>query len=618
MSNSVKELVNAFNLNNYAIDKVNTNFTVEDKKKKIVGLFASDTNVEEYLREVGEKVIKLHYRTREAASEYYNLRCFPFVLGTNADKRYLGKGVMAVELADSANKEVIRNLKLHFVNEFERVIGFQVIASLREEGVTEEEARKWAEGTIQVGAISRSLPYLCCIAFSDEYFKREEYDSETFELFKGVYIQEFNSRLRKCGLKNSDFYEYRNGMLYIKDVSDKVVKNVTEYVKKEIAFDFRTPGSVESKVENCKNVLNDLIFKFTGKLIYGYDYDVFTDAKKIKYGNSFALIPFIEVNGQLQSLSKEDVGKINSKLGDVISDIRGKTENPQFANCKEPVYAIYNKRITQLLPRIMESPIAYNRDFERFEFAVNLENLGNRQRAFSPNPGSDVEDSPSSSLNKTDSPIRFPNRSPSLSEVNGSVRNEPGYRDSVASKGSEFSKRSSGYYSESASSVADAEPSAGPSTRPSDENWFFRDSPRVSSMSSSSTSDSISSNASVGTVLSGKGGLPHFKAQLTGPAGFPAARCTKAMKGVPTAVDSFKCSVHGLSAVTGTAKFVPVSVSHVKPVGFEYLRHDESTIKKFLANGEREWGRSGQSEHRWQDEEKRRSSTKQATKERVY
>jgi hypothetical protein len=52
-----------------------------------------------------------------------------------------------------------------------------------------------------------------------------------------------------------------------------------------------------------------------------------------------------------------------------------------------------NKQIAQLLPRIMESPIAYNRDFERFEFSVNLENLRNRQRSFSPNSGSGGEDS---------------------------------------------------------------------------------------------------------------------------------------------------------------------------------------------------------------------------------
>ncbi|MGL9681450.1 MAG: hypothetical protein ACR5K2_00240 [Wolbachia sp.] len=70
------------------------------------------------------------------------MRCFPFVLGTNADKRYLGKGVVVVKLVDSTNEEVIRHLKLHFVNEFERVIGFKVIENLREERVKEEEERR--------------------------------------------------------------------------------------------------------------------------------------------------------------------------------------------------------------------------------------------------------------------------------------------------------------------------------------------------------------------------------------------------------------------------------------------------------------------------------------------
>lgn len=415
MSNSIKELINAFNLNNYFSDRVNTNFTVEEKDKKIVGLFADGTNVTEYLRGIGEEIIKQQYSGRSVASRYYNLNCFPFALGTNANKRYLGKGVVAVELADSTNNEVIRNLRVHFTNEFKRAVVSKVVACLEDTAeITKKEAHEWVEGTVQIGAMDRSLPYLYCIAFSDEYFKREGYDSETFESFKEAYIQEFNSRLKKCGLKSSDFYERRGDMLYIKNVSDKVVRNVTEYVKGRIALDFRTPGIVESKVENCKNVLNDLIFKFTGKLIYGYDYDVFTDAKKIKYGNNLALIPFIEVNGQLQSLSKKDVGKINSKLGDVISDIRGKTENPQFTNCKEPVYGISNKRIAQLLPRIMESPIAYNKELGCFEFAVNLEKFRDRQRSLLSDSSSGGKDSPSSSLNEIDSPRQGSTLSPLL------------------------------------------------------------------------------------------------------------------------------------------------------------------------------------------------------------
>ncbi|WCR59215.1 MAG: hypothetical protein PG978_000651 [Wolbachia endosymbiont of Ctenocephalides felis wCfeF] len=315
---------------------------------------------------------------------------------------------MEVELADSTDKEVIRNLKLHFINEFERTVGLKVIASLKEEGVAEEEARKWAEGTVQVGAIGKPSPYLYCIAFNDEYFRREGYDSEIFESFKEAYIQEFNSRLEKCCLKNSDFYEYKNGMLYIKNVSDKVVMNVTEYVTKEVAFDFRTPGTVESKVENFKNVLSELIYGLTGKCVDGYDYDVFKSAKKIKHGNNFVLIPLVEVDGWLEPLSEKDVKKINEKYGNVffniISNVKGKTANPQYTNYEKPVYAFSNKQIAQLLPVIMQSPISYNKELGRFEFAVNLENLRNRQRSFSPNPGSDGEDSPSSSLSGIDSP----------------------------------------------------------------------------------------------------------------------------------------------------------------------------------------------------------------------
>ena len=389
MGNSTKELINAFNLNNYFSDKVNANFTVEGKK--IVGLFASNTNTKEYLRRIGEEIIKRHYLGgSEVAHKYYHLNCFPFVLGANLDQEYLGNGIVKVKLADSTNPAVIHNLEIHFANEFKRAVGSKVVARLQKLGVAEEEAYEWVEKTVGTRAIG--MPYLYYMAFNDEYFEWErecdEDPSETFEMLKEMYIQEFNSRLEACGLKSSDFYEYKDDMLYIKDVSDKVVKSVAKYVKKEVALDFRTPGSVESKVENCKNVLSELIYQSTGKSIYGYDYDIFTDEKKIRDGSSFALIPFIKENGQLKSLSSRDASKINGVFNkaipngftnsNFISDIRGKTANPQFANCKEPVYAFSNKQIALLLPIIMRSPIAYNQINGRFEFAVDLENFKRR------------------------------------------------------------------------------------------------------------------------------------------------------------------------------------------------------------------------------------------------
>ncbi|MBV2145329.1 MAG: hypothetical protein KTM48_01105, partial [Wolbachia endosymbiont of Pissodes strobi] len=167
----IKELVKAFNLNNYTCNKINTNFTVEGKK--IVGLFASNTDTKEYLRGIGEEIIKRHYLGgTEVASRYYNLNCFPFVLGANPDKEDLGNGIVKVKLAGSTNNEVIRNLKVHFANEFERAVGAKVVACLQKEvGITKEEAYEWMEGTVKTGAIGK--PYLYCIAFSDEYLERE-------------------------------------------------------------------------------------------------------------------------------------------------------------------------------------------------------------------------------------------------------------------------------------------------------------------------------------------------------------------------------------------------------------------------------------------------------------
>ncbi|WP_264702900.1 hypothetical protein [Wolbachia endosymbiont (group A) of Volucella inflata] len=270
----IKELVNAFNLNNYASDKINTNFTVEGKK--IVGLFVSNTNAKEYLRGVGEEIIKRHYSGgSEVARKYYNLNYFPFV--NSGKEKDIDENVKKVELTDSTNNEVIRNLKVHFANEFKRAVEAKVVARLQEEvEISEEEAYEWVNRTVGTGAIG--MPYLYCIAFSDEYLKRR-YDSETFELLKEEYIKEFNSRLKNCGLKSSDFYEYKNDMLYIKNIGDKVVRSVAEYVRERVALDFRTPGTEDSKVENFKDVLGNFIFEQIRKSINAYD--IFTGEKKI-------------------------------------------------------------------------------------------------------------------------------------------------------------------------------------------------------------------------------------------------------------------------------------------------------------------------------------------------
>ncbi|NEV49060.1 hypothetical protein EUZ93_00830, partial [Wolbachia pipientis] len=453
MGNSTKELINAFNLNNYACDKISTNFTVEGKK--IVGLFASGTNIGEYLQRMEEKIIKRHYGTREITGKYYHLNCFPFVLGANPNKEYLDNGIVKVKLANSTNDEVIRNLKVHFASEFERVVGGKVIARLQKAGITEDGAYEWIKGTVKTGAIGK--PYLYCIAFSDEYLKGK-CDSETFEILKGMYIQEFNSRLEACGLKSSDFYKYEDDMLYIKDVSDKVVKSITEYVKKEVVLHLGTPGIEDSKVKNFKDVLSSLMSKQVRKFINTYDYDIFTDEKKIQKGDSFVLIPLIKMDdGKFCTLNCRDASRINGVFNSFISDIKGKTAKLQYANAKGSVYAFSNQQIALLLPKIMESPIAYNEISGNFEFAVDLENFERR----SSSRFSSTATSPTHTNSAGSSQPQSPSNSPTHAGLSG-LKTPPNQR-----------KRNSdsGYDSNSPPKPKDSGSSSGgpgPSTEPSD------------------------------------------------------------------------------------------------------------------------------------------------------
>ncbi|BET31881.1 hypothetical protein [Wolbachia pipientis] len=401
----VTELVNAFNLNNYFSDNIYTNFTVQGgtkgKNDKIVSSFGCDGNIKKYLKEVREEIINRHYGTEEAADGFYNLNCFPFVFDVGFNKKgkfkgkFINKNVKVVELANLMDGEVIHNLKLHFANEFQQLVGTRAIEYLEKmAGMTEEEALKCVRRSVQLERTDRSSPYLYCISFSDRYFKEKgnQNPSKLLGIFKDIYVKAFNSRLEECGFNNSSiFYEQRDNKLYIKDITDiNVIKDIVRYVKERIAFDFKTPGNIDSKVENCKDAINDLIFKITGKFIEGYEYDVFTNKDKIKSGHSFALIPLVEVNGQVVPLSEEDAYKVKKKfyeiLGDIVlSDITGKTESTQFTTGRS-IYAFSNKQIALLLPVIMQSPIAYNQINGHFEFAVNLENFRSRHGLLSPEP----------------------------------------------------------------------------------------------------------------------------------------------------------------------------------------------------------------------------------------
>jgi hypothetical protein len=360
-NNFVIGLVNAFNLCNYYFDDIYTNFTVEGKR--IVGSFVSSTDIKEYSQKIKEEIIKRHYGTEEVADKYYNLNYFPFVL---SDKRK-NHTDLEVELAGSINSEVIRNLKIHFTREFMIKVNTKVAVNLEERGLmTVEEGYECVKGSVQLERTDRSSPYLYCISFGDRYCKEKGYPSRFLEIFKNIYVTAFDEKLEECGLESSDFYESRDNKLYIKNITDiDVIEGIAEHLRERIALDFKTPGTEDSKVENFKDILSNLIFKWTGKSISAYEC--------IERGDSFFLIPLTKMYGdQLETLKRGDMYRANVKHKNFLRDIKGEAADPDIVNCETPVYAISNKKIAEVLPEIMQSPIAYNGRTGHFEFVADL------------------------------------------------------------------------------------------------------------------------------------------------------------------------------------------------------------------------------------------------------
>lgn len=459
-NNFVTELVNAFNLFNYYFDDFNTNFTV--KGNKIVGLFASDVEMKKYFQEIKKEIIKLHCGTEEAAGRLYNLNYFPFAFDVNSKQKEKERAI-EVELADSTNNEVIRNLKIYFAKGFQYVVEAKVIKNLEISArMIEKKACECLEGSV-LEEIDRYSPYLYCISFNDRYFKERGYPPRFFEVFRDMYISVFDLKLEGYGFNDSSvFYEQRDNKLYIKDITNiNVVKNVAKHVREGIALDFKTPDKEDSKVKNFKDVLSSLMPKRVRESISAYDYDIFTDKKKIQNGDSFVLIPLIEMDdGQFETLSSRDASKINRVFNNSISDIKGKTANPKYANCKEPVYAFSNQQIALLLPKIMESPIAYNEISGSFEFAVDLENFERR----SSSRFSSTATSPTHTNSAGSSQPQSPSNSPIHAGPSG-LKTPPNQR-----------KRNSdsGYDSNSPPKPKDSGSSSGgpgPSTKLSDMEW---------------------------------------------------------------------------------------------------------------------------------------------------
>ncbi|GFR17172.1 uncharacterized protein TNCT_706201 [Trichonephila clavata] len=91
--------------------------------------------------------------------------------------------------------------------------------------ITKERIDKYIEGFVKLEKVDQTYQY--CISFDEGYFKSKESRAKSiFDIFYDNYITVLDSALNRCGLKNSDSYEYKNDKLYIKDIN--VIKKIAE------------------------------------------------------------------------------------------------------------------------------------------------------------------------------------------------------------------------------------------------------------------------------------------------------------------------------------------------------------------------------------------------------
>ncbi|MDR0773612.1 MAG: hypothetical protein LBE46_04865 [Wolbachia pipientis] len=112
--NLFKELLYAFNLNNYILEYPNTNFIV--KNGKIASSINDGVDVKEYLKELRNFMIEEYYRTEEKAKEACDLNEFPFKFLSNCEKN------QETTVVANIGRGALFNLKKLFIREHERKV----------------------------------------------------------------------------------------------------------------------------------------------------------------------------------------------------------------------------------------------------------------------------------------------------------------------------------------------------------------------------------------------------------------------------------------------------------------------------------------------------------------
>lgn len=344
---TVRALISAFNVHNYARNTVKTNFTLQSEGKKDYIVVSFDKSMDtyqcrRYLDSIKRKIVGEFYGIEEGdtdevvlntANLIFNIESFPF---DTSRGKWSQDEQGRIEFLAPIDKGVIFNLKSHLAS--------SLVKDVLEDMPT---------CSIVTNSFNKGK-YLCHSKFPDKELCKE------FE-------REFLSRMEnRYGYRNvfKNPLKIEGNSVYIKDVFDdaRFIDSVTRYIAWLKGMGLQDDSKVRNDVKAFKDLIIEFIDQSIGLTVAGFIRNFPLDKEKAKI-----LIPVVLDNGEPRVLASEEALKLNYAFNyAVFNDLYGRTQGELSVNGSNVVYGIdfSNKEISHcVITKIIESSVI-NKDHE--------------------------------------------------------------------------------------------------------------------------------------------------------------------------------------------------------------------------------------------------------------
>ncbi|WP_265031942.1 hypothetical protein [Wolbachia endosymbiont (group A) of Merzomyia westermanni] len=295
---TVRALVSAFNVHNYARNTVKTNFTLQSRGKEDYIVVSFDKSMgtyqcRRYLDSIKRKIIREFYGIEkgnkaeilDTAKLIFDVNSFPFENYKDVEsfplKNYKGDWFVdkqgSIKFVTSVDDGVIFNLKSHLASSLAK--------DIREDMQISSTTVPFNKGK-----------YLCCSKFDNK---------ELSQQFKSKFLSRMRERYENVPKKP---LKVKDNSVYIKDVFDdaRFIDSVTRYKAWLVGMYLGVESSANYKVKLFKDMIIESIGQATRVTVAGFIRNFPLNEKTAKI-----LIPVVLDNGEPRILESEEALKLS-------------------------------------------------------------------------------------------------------------------------------------------------------------------------------------------------------------------------------------------------------------------------------------------------------------------